>query len=62
MGKRYNYIDNLRLALVFLIIIYHIAMSFNTWGETNYILLGENKILSSIIVFLLLTICLYYFY
>ena len=52
MEKRYNYIDNLRLVLVFLIIIYHIAMAFNTWGEANYIFLGENKILSSIIVFL----------
>jgi hypothetical protein len=30
MEKRYNYIDNLRLILVFLIIIYHIAMAFNT--------------------------------
>lgn len=52
MEKRYNYIDNLRLALVFLIVIYHIAMAFNTWGEPNFIFLGENKILSSIIIFI----------
>ena len=52
MEKRYNYIDNLRFILVFLIVIYHIAMAFNTWGEANYIFTEESKPLSSIIVFL----------
>ena len=52
MEKRYNYIDNLRFILVFLIVIYHIAMAFNTWCEANYIFIEESKPLSSIIVFL----------
>ena len=34
-SKRLNYIDNLRSLTVSLLIIYHLAMAYNTWGEPN---------------------------
>lgn len=49
-SKRLNYIDNLRSLTVSLLIIYHLAMAYNTWGEPNYIFLGETKFLSAIVV------------
>ena len=49
-SKRLNYIDNLRSLTVSLLIIYHLAMAYNTWGEPNYIFLGETKFFSAIIV------------
>lgn len=48
---RKRFIDNLRWMDVFLLIPYHAAQSFNTWGELNYIYLKQNKAISSIIVF-----------
>lgn len=48
---RKHFIDNLRWIDVFLLIPYHAAQAFNTWGEQNYILFEPNKILSSFIVF-----------
>ncbi|MCQ2483110.1 MAG: acyltransferase [Clostridia bacterium] len=50
MNKRLNYIDNMRTLTVSLLIIYHLAMAYNTWGEANYIFFNENKILSLIVV------------
>jgi len=39
MEKRLNYIDNLRSLTVFLLVLYHIALAYNSWGEANYIFL-----------------------
>lgn len=49
---RKSYIDNLRNFMILLLIPYHAAMSWNTWGEPHYIYFGSNRPLSSIIVFL----------
>lgn len=49
---RKYYIDNLKSIIIFLLIPYHAAMAWNTWGEPNYIYFEGNKLLSSIIVFL----------
>lgn len=48
---RKHFIDNLRWMDVFLLIPYHAAQAFNTWGELNYICFPPNRALSSIIVF-----------
>ena len=46
------FIDNLRWMDVFLLIPYHAAQAYNTWGELNYIWFEPNKVISSLIVFL----------
>lgn len=48
--ERKHYIDNLRWVCILLLIPYHAAMAYNSWGENNYIILGSSKILSSIVV------------
>lgn len=48
---RKNYIDNLRWIILLLLIPYHAAMAWNTWGEPNYIYFEGSKCISSIIVF-----------
>ena len=48
---RKHFIDNLRWMDVFLLIPYHAAQAFNTWGELNYICFVPNKAISSFIVF-----------
>lgn len=49
--ERKNYIDNLRwICCIVLLIPYHAAMAYNTWGEDNYIILGSSKVLSSFVV------------
>lgn len=48
---RKYYIDNLRSLIILLLIPYHAAMSWNTWGEPNYLYFEGNRLLSSIIVF-----------
>lgn len=48
---RKYFIDNLRWMDVFLLIPYHAAQAFNTWGELNYICFEPNKAISSFIVF-----------
>ena len=40
MKKRLLFVDNLRSILVLLLIVYHLAMAYNCWGEPNYIHLG----------------------
>ena len=52
MNSRVHYIDNLRTSTVSLLIIYHIAMAYNTWGEANYIFFGSVKPVASIVVFI----------
>lgn len=49
---RKHYIDNLRWLTIILLIPYHAAMAWNTWGEPNYIFFEENRLISSIVVFL----------
>jgi len=48
--RRY-YIDNLRWMVIILLIPYHAAQAWNTWGEPNYIFFEGNRLISSIIVF-----------
>lgn len=48
---RKYYIDNLRSIAVLLLIPYHAAMAWNTWGEPNYIFFESNRLLGSIVVF-----------
>ena len=51
MGVRKRYIDNLRWAIILLLIPFHAAQAFKTWVEPNYIEIEPNKVISSIIVF-----------
>ncbi len=51
INMRKHYIDNLRWMLLVLLIPYHTAMAWNVWGEPNYIILGESRLISSIVVF-----------
>lgn len=48
---RKHYMDNLRWIMLLMLIPYHTAMAWNVWGEPNYIYFGENRWISSIIVF-----------
>ena len=48
---RKHYIDNLRSLAILILIPYHAAMAWNTWGEPNYMMFGQSRILSSLIVF-----------
>ncbi len=48
---RKNFIDNLRWMDVLLLIPYHAAQAFDTWGEMNYIYFWPNRAISSFIVF-----------
>ena len=52
MGKRLNYIDNLRSITVFLLVLYHIALAYNSWGEANYIFFERVNPIASIVVFI----------
>ncbi|MBQ3842807.1 MAG: acyltransferase [Ruminiclostridium sp.] len=49
---RKHFIDNLRWMDVFLLIPYHAAQAFSTWGELNYMYFAPNRAISSFIVFL----------
>ena len=48
---RKHYIDNIRCLIILLLIPYHAAQAFNTWGELNYFLFHPDKAISSFIVF-----------
>ena len=48
---RKHFIDNIRWLIILLLIPYHAAQAFNTWGELNYICFSPNKVISSFIVF-----------
>ena len=52
MKNRVNYIDNLRWITVSLLVLYHTAMAYNTWGEANYIFFEEIKPIASIVAFI----------
>ena len=47
---RKHYIDNLRSLVILLLIPYHAAQAWNTWGEPNYLMFGTSRTFSSIIV------------
>lgn len=47
--ERKPYIDNLRWICILLLIPFHCAMAYNSWGEGNYIVLGSDSVLSSLI-------------
>lgn len=49
---RKNYIDNLRWGCILLLIPFHAAMAWNSWGEGNYIWFNSNKCLSTFIMFI----------
>ena len=51
MNKRVNYIDNLRWLTVSILIIYHAAIAYNTWGEANYIFFNQVKPIAAIVSF-----------
>ena len=48
---RKHYIDNLRWLILLILIPYHAAQAWNTWGEPNYIFFEGNRVISSFIVF-----------
>ena len=48
---RKHYIDNLRWMVILLLIPYHAAQAWNTWGEANYLNFEGNKVPSSFITF-----------
>lgn len=50
-SARKHYIDNLRWLILLILIPYHTAMAWNSWGEPNYIYFEKNRLISSIIVF-----------
>jgi len=51
LNMRKHYFDNLRWIILLILIPYHTAMAWNTWGEPNYIFFEGNRLISSIIVF-----------
>lgn len=51
LSMRKHYVDNLRWIILLILIPYHAAQAWNTWGEPNYIYFGGNRFISSIIVF-----------
>ncbi len=51
MSKRIHYIDNLRWLTVSLLVLYHAAIAYNTWGEANYIFFKEIKPIAAIVSF-----------
>lgn len=51
LNIRKHYIDNLRWTILLILIPYHAAQAWNTWGEPNYIFYEGNRLISSIIVF-----------
>lgn len=52
MKSRVNYIDNLRTITVSLLIIYHLSVAYNSWGEANYIFFERVNPIASIVVFI----------
>ncbi len=51
LGIRKHYIDNLKWIILLILIPYHTSQAWNVWSEPNYIFLGGNRLISSIIVF-----------
>ena len=49
MNKRIHYIDNLRWMTVSLLILFHASITYNTWGEANYIFFEPIKPIASVV-------------
>lgn len=47
---RRRYIDNLRWMAILLLVPYHAAQSWNTWGEPNYIFFEPNAAISCVVL------------
>lgn len=52
MNKRVNYIDNVRTILVLSLIVFHLAVAYNSWGEANYIFFERSNPIAGIVVFM----------
>lgn len=52
MNRRIHYIDNLRWMTVSLLILFHAAIAYNTWGEENYIFFEPIKPIASVVTFI----------
>lgn len=52
MNRRIHYIDNLRWMTVSLLILFHAAIAYNTWGEANYIFFEPIKPIASVVTFI----------
>ena len=52
MNNRINYIDNLRWMTVSLLILFHAAIAYNTWGEANYIFFEAVRPIAFIVTFI----------
>lgn len=50
LDKRKYYIDNVRWICILLLIPFHAAMSWNSWGEGNYLFFRKNNWFSSFIM------------
>ena len=48
---RKYFMDNIRCLIILLLIPYHAAQAFNTWGELNYFVFYPDRVISSFIVF-----------
>jgi len=45
---RKNYLDNIRIFCIYILIPFHLMMAFNCWGEVNYVFFVPNRFVSSI--------------
>ena len=52
IDMRKHFIDNLRWGAVLMLIPYHAAQAFNTWGEPNYVSFEGSRAICSVIVFM----------
>lgn len=50
-SMRKHYIDNLRWLILLVLIPYHAAMAWNSWGEPAYIYFESDRFISGVIVF-----------
>ncbi len=48
---RKNYLDNIRILCICVLIPYHCAMAFNAFNEPNYIFFTESKLATSFVLF-----------
>ena len=52
MNRRIYYIDNLRWMTVSLLILFHAAIAYNTWGEANDIFFEPVRPIAFIVTFI----------
>ena len=50
VNKRLNYIDNLRSITIALLVLYHAAIAYNSWGEANYIFFERVNPIAAVVV------------